>query len=144
MVFFLLVVEHLQPRWVANSIFPKNGRKTKNVVKKRKFLWNNFNKDAYERLEFFDNLVKEQLVFSALIHVDETGINTGGIRSWLHNASNDKYSYFYPHINRGGKALDEMGVSPMTSEILRIRYRDLLHAAENECSAPDTPVVFYD
>jgi len=78
----------------------------------------NFNRDAYEGLEFFDNWVKEQLVSSALIHVDETGINTGGIRSWLHNASNDRFSYFYPHAKRGGKALDEMGILPEFKGIL--------------------------
>jgi len=70
----------------------------------------NFNKDAYERLDFFDDWVKKQLASSALIHVDETGINTGGTRSWLHNVSSHRFSYFYPHANRGGKALDEMGI----------------------------------
>ena len=78
----------------------------------------NFNKDAFERLDFFDDWVKEQLLSSALIHVDETGINTGGLRSWLHNASNDRFSYFYPHTNRGGKALDEMGILPNYQGIL--------------------------
>jgi transposase len=70
----------------------------------------NFNKDAYERLEFFDSWVKNQLSLSALIHVDETGINNGGIRGWLHNASSDRFSYFYPHAHRGGKALEEIGI----------------------------------
>jgi len=78
----------------------------------------NFNKDAYGRLDFFDDWVKKQLSSSALIHVDETGINTGGLRSWLHNASNDRFSYFYPHTNRGGKALDEMGILPNYQGIL--------------------------
>ena len=53
-----------------------------------------------------------------MIHVDETGINTGGIRSWLHNVSNDRYSYFYPHAKRGGAALDEMGILPNYHGIL--------------------------
>lgn len=61
----------------------------------------NFNKEAYERLEFFDNWLKEQLVFSALVHVNKTGINTGGNRSWLNNASNDRCSYFNYHAKRG-------------------------------------------
>ena len=42
----------------------------------------NFNRDAFERLESFESWVKEQLVSSALIHSDETGINIGGIRRW--------------------------------------------------------------
>lgn len=31
----------------------------------------NFNKEAYERLEFFDNWLNEQLAFSALVHINE-------------------------------------------------------------------------
>jgi hypothetical protein len=38
----------------------------------------NFSKDAFERLEFFESWVKEQLAASALIHSDETCINIGG------------------------------------------------------------------
>jgi len=78
----------------------------------------NFNKDAFERLDFFDDWIKKQLSLSALIHVDETGINIGGTRNWLHNASNNGFSYFYPHANRGGKALDEMGILPHYQGIL--------------------------
>lgn len=73
---------------------------------------NNFNKDAFERLESFESWVKEQLSLSALIHADETGININGKRNWLHSASNDRFSYFYPHATRGCEALDEMGVLP--------------------------------
>lgn len=72
----------------------------------------NFNQEAYERLEFFDSWVREQLRISPLIHVDETGINIGSNRRWLHNASNDRFTYLYPHPKRGGEALDEMNVLP--------------------------------
>jgi transposase len=73
---------------------------------------NNFNREAFDRLEFFESWVKEQLSGSALIHVDETGININGTRGWLHSASNDEFSCFYPHAKRGGEALDAMGVLP--------------------------------
>jgi len=72
----------------------------------------NFNNEAFERLEHFDQWVKMQLASSALVHADETGINISGKRGWLHNASNDKFSYFYPHAKRGGDALDEIGILP--------------------------------
>ena len=78
----------------------------------------NFNQDAYARLEYFDNWVKEQLFFSSLIHLDETGVNVGGVRNWLHNTSNDRFSYFYPHQKRGGAALDEIGILPNYQGIL--------------------------
>ena len=72
----------------------------------------NFNQDAYESLEHFDQWVRKQLISSPLIHADETGINIGGKGHWLHSASNDKFSYFYPHARRGSEALNEMGVLP--------------------------------
>jgi len=70
----------------------------------------NFNKDTFERLEFFESWVKGQLVSSALIHSDETGINIGGTRRWLHNVSNESFTCFYPHPKRGSEAIDEMGI----------------------------------
>jgi transposase len=70
----------------------------------------NFNQEAYERLDYFDQWVRTQLASSPLLHADETGINIGGKRNWLHNTSNDKYSFFYPHGKRGGEALDEIGI----------------------------------
>jgi len=53
-----------------------------------------------------------------LIHGDETGINIGGIRSWLHNASNAKFTYFYPHTKRGCEALNEIGILPLFRGVL--------------------------
>lgn len=73
----------------------------------------NFNQEAYERLELFDRWVRTQLTSSSLIHGDETGINIGGKRSWLHNASNAKFTYFYPHSKRGCEALNEVGILPL-------------------------------
>jgi len=72
----------------------------------------NFNKDASERLEFFESWVKGQLAASALVHSDETGINIDGARRWLHSVSNDSFTCFYPHAKRGCEAMDEMGILP--------------------------------
>jgi transposase len=70
----------------------------------------NFNQEAYERLDDFDQWVRRQLASSPLLHVDETGINIGGKGNWLHNTSNAEYTFFYPHGKRGGEALDEIGI----------------------------------
>ncbi len=78
----------------------------------------NFNQEAYVRLEPFDQWVRMQLASSSLLHVDETGINIGGKRVWLHNASNDKFTCFHPHGKRGGEALDDMGILPLFQGIL--------------------------
>jgi len=72
----------------------------------------NFSKDTFERLESFESWVKEQLVSSVLIHSDETGINIGGTRRWLHTVSNEEFTCYYPHSKRGSEAMDEMGILP--------------------------------
>ena len=48
----------------------------------------NFNKEAYERLEPFEQWAKTELAKALLMHADETGINIGAKRHWLHCASN--------------------------------------------------------
>lgn len=78
----------------------------------------NFNKEAYNLLENFDGLVKQQLVASKLIHADETGINVNKKCTWLHCASNEKWTYFYPHEKRGSKATDEIGILPKFKGVL--------------------------
>jgi transposase len=72
----------------------------------------NFNEEAYEKLEYFEKICKDKLSQSALLHVDETGINLSGKNIWLHCASNDLWSYFYPHHNRGLEAMVEIGILP--------------------------------
>ena len=78
----------------------------------------NFNKDAYERLEPFDQWAKTELAKSMLMHADETGINIGGKRHWLHCASNASLTLFYPHAKRGTDAMDEMGILPFFKGVL--------------------------
>jgi len=72
----------------------------------------NFNKEAYNLLDTFDALAKEKLIYAALLHADETSINVNGKRIWLHNASNEQWTYFYPHEKRGTEAMNEIGILP--------------------------------
>ena len=78
----------------------------------------NFNKEAFDRLTAFDTLAKEKLIKSVLINSDETGINLNGKRIWLHTASNDLWTYFYPHERRGSEAMDEIGILPKFRGVL--------------------------
>ena len=78
----------------------------------------NFNQEAYERLERFDQWVRIQLAASDLLHVDETGVNIGGKRNWLHSASNADWTCFFPHVKRGTEAMDAMGILPTFRGIL--------------------------
>ncbi len=78
----------------------------------------NFNKEAYEGLASFEQWAKTQLARSDLLHADETGINIGGKRQWLHCASNASLTWFYPHARRGLDAMDEMGILPFFKGVL--------------------------
>lgn len=72
----------------------------------------NFNCEAYNLLEEFDALAKQKLIQAEVLHADETGINLNGKRIWLHNASNDQWTYFYPHEKRGAEAMNDIGILP--------------------------------
>jgi len=72
----------------------------------------NFNKEAFGLLEGFDDLVRKKLHGSSLVHADETGINVKGKRFWLHCASNNLWTHFFPHQKRGCDAMNEIGILP--------------------------------
>ncbi len=78
----------------------------------------NFNQDAYDLLEAFEEKVKSKLIKSMLLHVDETGINIGGDKYWLHCTSNDLWTYFFPHERRGSVATEAIGILPKFTGIL--------------------------
>ena len=78
----------------------------------------NFNKQAYEQLADFEIISKDKLVASACVHADETGININGKGHWLHSASTDQWTHFFPHAKRGTEAMNEIGILPRFSGIL--------------------------
>jgi len=78
----------------------------------------NFNQEAYDLLERFDAIAKEKLIVAPLLHADETGINVDKKLLWLHSASNDRWTYFFPHAKRGHEAMDDIGILPKFKGIL--------------------------
>ena len=76
------------------------------------------NHPAYQSLEQFDQWVKFQLTQSALLHVDETGININGKRHWLHCASNLSFTHYFPHAQRGTEAMNDIGILPLFEGVL--------------------------
>lgn len=78
----------------------------------------NFNQEAYDLLETFEEKVKAELANSDVLHVDETSINTNGDRYWLHSASNNLWTHFFPHERRGTEAMDSIGILPKFKGIL--------------------------
>jgi transposase len=78
----------------------------------------NFNREAYDLLGIFEEKVKSKLAESVLMHVDETSINIGGDRYWLHCTSNDLWTCFFPHEKRGAVATESIGILPEFTGIL--------------------------
>lgn len=70
----------------------------------------NFNQDAYNLLEDFEKIAQKNLIAAEVLNTDETGINVNGSRLWLHSASNNLWSLFFPHEKRGLEAMVAMGV----------------------------------
>ncbi len=94
-----------------------------------------FNQEAYGQLEVFGQWAKARLAKADLLHVDETGINVGGKRHWLHCASNPSATWSYPHARRGLEASGRL--APEEADPWRQRYRELLRKAETECPPPE-------
>lgn len=78
----------------------------------------NFNKQAHGFLGEFEKRVQAELTSAKLAHADETGINIGGKRHWLHGLSNPLWTLYWPHKKRGTDAMNDMGVLPGFNGIL--------------------------
>lgn len=78
----------------------------------------NFNQEAYDLLDAFEEKAKAKLADAEVLHVDETGINTNGDKYWLHSASNGSWTHFFPHEKRGTEAMESIGILPKFKGIL--------------------------
>lgn len=73
---------------------------------------NNFNILAARTLRdwSFEDWLRSQLVFSPVLHADETGTNINGDRFWIHCLCNESLTYFHVDPKRGQNAMERMGV----------------------------------
>jgi transposase len=69
-------------------------------------------KECFQNLEGFENVSREKLITSPVIHCDETGMKIEGKRHWLHVASNDKCTCYFAHSKRGSEAINAMRILP--------------------------------
>jgi transposase len=70
----------------------------------------NFQKQCFVSLQGYEQNIKQQLLQSPILHADETGIRLNGKISWMHVVSNKNISFFAHHLNRGKKAMDDIGL----------------------------------
>ncbi len=70
----------------------------------------NFNQEAYERFEYFEEEIKQTLKSAGVVNADETGIQIGEKNHWMHVLCTPKTTYFFPHEKRGQEAMSEMDI----------------------------------
>jgi transposase len=70
----------------------------------------NFQKQCFDSLQGYQHNIKQRLLQSTILHADETSIRLNGKNSWMHVVSNKTISFFAHHLNRGKKAMDDIGV----------------------------------
>jgi len=88
----------------------------------------NFTRKCYQYLETFEETVKEKLINSKILNLDESGMSVLGLRHWFHVASNPAFTYYYYHRKRGREAMDEMGILPFFKGIkVHDHFKPYLH-----------------
>lgn len=66
----------------------------------------NFRQEAYDALEKFEEIARQQLVQAPIAHFDETGVNISGKLAWLHSASSATWTLYGVHEKRGKEGID--------------------------------------
>jgi transposase len=72
----------------------------------------NFNREAGELILPFEAVAKKTLIAEAVLHADETSINLGGTKHWLHAVSCGTFTLLSLAVQRGKEAMDAVGVLP--------------------------------
>lgn len=70
----------------------------------------NFQKLCFDRLQGYEQDIRQRLLQSPILHADETGVRLSGKNSWMHVVSNGDISFFAHHLNRGKQAMDSIGL----------------------------------
>ena len=82
--------------------------------------------------------IKENLLASNHLHLDETGCYVNGKRHWLHVTSNQKFTHYFVHEKRGSQAIEANGILPSFKRTVihdhwtpYFKYDDCTHALCN-------------
>lgn len=60
---------------------------------------------CYDKLETAENVIKQNLVRTDVVHADETSLRVEGKLQWLHTATSSLYTYLFVHKKRGTEAM---------------------------------------
>ena len=71
------------------------------------------NRACYEILGPVEDAIKQQLIASPVICLDETGMRIEGKRKWCHVVSTENLTYYAANPHRGSKANEDMGILPV-------------------------------
>lgn len=72
----------------------------------------NINNACYEKLNGFEEEVKQQITCGSLAHFDESGMRVEKKLHWLHVSSTDKLTHYEIHKKRGTDAMDAITILP--------------------------------
>lgn len=72
----------------------------------------NFQIEAFKKLEVVESKIKAQLMVSNVNHFDETGYAKNLKLCWMHVVSNKKLTYYQTHPKRGREAMNALGILP--------------------------------
>lgn len=83
--------------------------------------------------------IKQRLIKSEVLHVDETGVRINGKLNWLHTCCSKEYVYYEVNAKRGTEAIDAIGILTYFVNILvhdhwKSYYKET-HITHAECNA---------
>ena len=78
----------------------------------------NFLSEGYDKLEAFEEELKNRLIQEEVLHADETGVNIKGTLNWIHVATSQTAVHYGVHEKRGKKAINEIDILPQYKGIL--------------------------
>jgi len=71
----------------------------------------NWTTEAAEHTHVSYDAIKEYAIESDVLHMDETAVNRGKNRKWVHVACTPEATYLAFHVRRGSEAINEIGIA---------------------------------